>query len=88
MTIDERLEKLAERHEALTANVELMQREFEKRHAWVLDTLVRIEGQRLENELQISKLTARVDSVAQTVDRLAATVERYIAGRGNGSNRH
>ena len=36
MTIDERLEKLTERHEALTQAVELMQREFkaefEKEH--------------------------------------------------------
>ncbi|MBV8673713.1 MAG: hypothetical protein JOZ33_09795 [Acidobacteriaceae bacterium] len=33
MTIDERLEKLAERHEALTQTVELMQRHHEERFA-------------------------------------------------------
>jgi archaellum component FlaC len=31
MTIDERLEKLTERHEALTLSVELMQRDFQNR---------------------------------------------------------
>ena len=31
MTIDERLEKLTERHEALTQSVELMQRDFQYR---------------------------------------------------------
>lgn len=31
MTIDERLEKLTERHEALTQSVELMQRDFQHR---------------------------------------------------------
>lgn len=75
MTIDERLEKLTERHEALTQTVELlaaMQRENDKRHVWVVDTLVRLEGNTLDNELQIGKLTA-------TVDRLAQTVHRYIA---------
>ena len=82
MNIDERLEKLTERHEALTQTVELLaaaQRETDKRHAWVLDTLVRIEGNTLDNELQINKLTA-------TVDRLAQTVDRYIAARGNGNS--
>ena len=33
MTIDERLERLAERHEALTQSVELMQRDWETRWA-------------------------------------------------------
>ena len=84
MNIDERLEKLTERHEALIQTVELLaaaQRETDKRHAGVVDTLVRIEGNTLDNELQINKLTA-------TVDRLAETVDRYIAARGNGNSGH
>ena len=45
MTIDERLEKLAERHEALTQAVDLlaaMLQENERRMAQVLDTINRL----------------------------------------------
>lgn len=82
MTTDERLEKLVERHEALTESVELiakMQLEGEKRHTWVVDTLVRLEGSILEHDSQIGKLTQSVNSLAQTV-------ERYIKSRHNGGN--
>ena len=77
MNIDERLEALTETVELLAA----MQRENDKRHAWVVDTLVRIEGNVLDNELQFSKLTS-------TVDRLAQTVDRSIAARGHGNSGH
>ena len=38
MTIEERLEKLAERHEAMALNLELMQRHFEDRFSKVTQT--------------------------------------------------
>ncbi|HEY1341085.1 MAG TPA: hypothetical protein VGF59_26420 [Bryobacteraceae bacterium] len=58
MTIDERLEKLAERHEALTQTVELlvgMQRQNEERFGQVMEAInrlthiVEIHEQRLED---------------------------------------
>jgi chromosome segregation ATPase len=82
VTADERLEKLVERHEALTQSVELItkaQLESEKRHAWVVDTLLRLEGSILDHDAQIGKLTESVKSLAQTVDR-------YIKARTNGGN--
>jgi len=45
MTIDERLEKLAERHEALTQTVELllaMNQQNEKRMGQALDAIIRL----------------------------------------------
>ena len=77
--LDKRLDRLTERHEALAQSAELIvkaQLEHEKRHAWVVDTLVRIEGNILDNELQLRELKEQV----------AATVDRYIRARGNGPN--
>jgi len=39
MTIDERLEKLTERHEAMAQSMELMQRQWEDRWAKITDAL-------------------------------------------------
>ena len=42
MTIDERLERLAERHESLTHFVELSSREFEHRMTEVMEGIARV----------------------------------------------
>jgi len=47
MTIDERLEKLTERHEALTQSVELLrmaQDETDRRFKWVADLFQQTDG--------------------------------------------
>ncbi|HXJ94659.1 MAG TPA: hypothetical protein VMT20_17565 [Terriglobia bacterium] len=100
MTIDERLEKLTERHEAMARQFELWQIENQKRQAWVTDTLVRIEGNVLDNTTQIARNTApiarntaaiarnaeAISKLTATVQALAGTVERYITAQGNGRN--
>jgi archaellum component FlaC len=62
MTIDERLEKLAERHEALTQTVELLAVEIRElkdtvgRHDGQLETLVRVTQQDAENIRALARI--------------------------------
>lgn len=48
MTIDERLEKLTERHEALAGTVELLTNDVRELTKRMEDTAIRIEAQRHE----------------------------------------
>ncbi|HXJ93471.1 MAG TPA: hypothetical protein VMT20_11385 [Terriglobia bacterium] len=73
MTIDERIEAMAQTMELLVR----AQAKSDEKHAWVVDTLVRLEGNILDHDIQIGKLTA-------TVDKLALTVDRYIRAQGDG----
>jgi len=65
MTIDERLEKLAERHEALTQAVELMQRNHEER-------FVRIEA-------EMDALTKSQARTERWIRRLGSIFLNYTA---------
>ena len=70
MTIDERLEKLTERHEALTQTVELiaaMHRENEKRNEKRFAVL---DG-------SMTTLTDRMTTLTDTMNRLANIVIRH-----------
>ena len=60
MTIDERLEKLTERHEALTLTVELITADLQ-----TLKTLSQQDGE------NIQKLTERHEALTQTVELMA-----------------
>ena len=61
MTIDERLDKLAERHEALTQTVELMVMENRERDAkW---------------DKRFDQLTTRTESLTSTVEAIAALTQ-------------
>jgi hypothetical protein len=62
MTIDERLEKLAERHEALTQSVELMvaeNRERDKRMAEIMEAISRLVHVAEIHEHRIERLEDR-----------------------------
>ena len=93
---DNRFARLDDHLEAIAESLELgvrVQHESEKRHAWVVGTLVRLEGSILDHDAQIGKLTeavathnAKIRDVNNPLDRLARTVERYISARGNDAN--
>ena len=61
MTIDERLEKLTERHEALAQHLELMQRHWEERH----QRLERVVANLAKYSDEIGEGTARLLHIAQ-----------------------
>jgi hypothetical protein len=75
MTIDERLERLAERHEALTQTVGIiaaMQRANEERMAALAEAMNRLE----RNSVQ---LTGMMNRLARPVSRLTQTVAAWHA---------
>jgi hypothetical protein len=75
MTIDERLERLAERHEALTQTVELMlhqQREWrEEIHDWQ----TKADERQRKNEVLLAQVLESIDTLA----RIAHLHERRIS---------
>lgn len=73
MTIDERLEKLTERHEALTQTVEIiaiMQRDNEKRMGVLEQSMTTLSG-------TTSRLEASMATLSETMNRLANIVIRH-----------
>ncbi len=73
MTIDERLEKLTERHEALTQTVEIiagMQREGEKRMA-------ELETATTHLTVTMTRLESATTDLTVTMNRLANIVIRH-----------
>lgn len=76
MTIDERLDRLTERHEALTQTVELMvhqqQEWWEKNLQWQ----ERAEERQEKNEILMAHVLESIDSLA----RIAHVHERRITG--------
>jgi len=71
MTIDERLEALAARHEALTMNVELISRDVESRRQAALADSKRVE----RVEKHIEGLLKAVEQDAENVRALARIAE-------------
>ena len=74
MNIDERLEKLAERHEALTHTVELMalgQHRVDERLEGLTQTLEITAGMQRENERQISQLNTLMGHALEAIACLA-----------------
>jgi phage shock protein A len=83
MTIDERLERLAERHEALTQTVELMmhqQREWhEDLQEWqraMRDWQANADERQRKNEVLLAQVLESIDTLA----RIAHLHERRISG--------
>lgn len=73
MNIDERLEKLTERHEALTQTVEIvagMQRDNEKRMGALEESMRTLSG-------TTSRLETSMTTLADTMNRLANIVIRH-----------
>ncbi len=69
MTIDERLEKLAERHEALTQTVELLlavNQQNEKRMGQALDAIIRLTNIAEAHDIRLDDREQAVDDVPQS----------------------
>jgi chromosome segregation ATPase len=76
MTIDERLEKLAERSDAIAQSVELLTNlhlDSERRYA---ELIARNEERFAKTEERMVKLMSSMDHLVDTVDRLVHTVDR------------
>ncbi len=79
---DKRFARLDERLEAIAGSLELVaraQHESEKRHAWVVDTLVRLEGSILDHDTQIGKLTQTVAAHDAQIGKLTEAVTTHDA---------
>ena len=70
MTIDERLEKLAERHEALTQSVELMAAENRERDRRVMDRMLAQDRRMGEVMEAIARLLHIAEIHEHRLDRL------------------
>lgn len=78
MTIDERLEKLAERHEALTHSVELMSRDLytfqEKNEKAVAD----LTAQVVDLTAQVADVTSQVAYVTVQIAHTNSNVDKLV----------
>ncbi len=76
MTIDERLDRLTERHEALTQTVELLV--HEQRAAWEKSERVHERNEKMQekNQILIAQMLEGIDSMA----RIAHAHEQRISG--------
>jgi hypothetical protein len=84
MTIDERIEKLAERHEALTQTVELMILENRERDAKFAERDARLaerDAKLAERDAKLAERDAKIGTlviqVVESVQKLAVIVESH-----------
>ena len=63
MTIDERLEKLTERHEALTQSIELMSLEWDKRFRVIAESLEKLSNIALLHQHRLDSHEDRLDTL-------------------------
>ncbi|HZD48623.1 MAG TPA: hypothetical protein VE178_07740 [Silvibacterium sp.] len=83
MTIDERLEKLAERHEALTQTVELMQRNHDERFTRIGTEIEALTKAQAKTDRQIRRLSSIfLNYVADHEGRLLKLEEMRNEERG------
>jgi hypothetical protein len=73
MNIDERLEKLVERHEALSLNVELLEKQVETTGGQVRA----IAAAQLETDALVRSLARHMADVMDTINRLAHVAEAH-----------
>jgi FtsZ-binding cell division protein ZapB len=74
MTIDERLDRLTERHEALTQSVELLVHEQRELQIWAREWQARTQEWQDKNQILLSHVLESVDTLA----RIAQVHERRI----------
>ena len=74
MTIDERLDRLTERHEALTHVIELSHRDFEERLGRITQAIEVIAGMQRENEARFRENEERF---RKNEERLAQLMETH-----------
>jgi len=95
MTVDERIEALAARHEALTMNFEMMQAaqaDIHDNHDEIQKELKMVLRSQVLMSESLNKLTGRMAELAETqrhtdqrMDALILTVDEIVRGRNGGS---